>query len=125
MSVIEVPFVSPRTAEALLARAKQAQAEGRTAFASRGLRAARARDGKLLLTVEKALTLCDKTNEAQNGQTQRSSGTGAAYRIPPVQLQFIRSAYEALDRHKPDGSFDNLVPFAWYYGAAAELAFGG
>lgn len=92
-------------------------------FAERGLRAARARDSKLLLALELMEKCLDKLTEDQLGRYQRDPGTIRdmyAHTATPTELGLIRAAYKACD----EGLHSDLAHYQWIYGAAAQLAFG-
>jgi hypothetical protein len=117
MSQIEVPFVTDRTAESMYRRAKQKQEAGDRAYLERGQRAARARDPRLLLVLEKATERADAMHERQRGQERRTATDNR--RVEATEVQILRAAYTTLDKGTPEEGF------GWIYAAAAELAFGG
>lgn len=96
-------------------RAKQAQKARNQAFADRGMRAARARDPKLLYCLEKATEILAAEEERQRGRTRRA-GIEESEKVHVTELNMFRSAYETCDRGTP------VVNLEWVYGAAAWLA---
>lgn len=108
--------VDRRTVERAWIRAKEAQRANRRAFAEKGMRAAHARDPKLLKALEQAAEVLTAMNEEQLGQTQRGVTATMAERSVPTEVSLVREAYRLADEGHAS------IHFAWIYGAAAELA---
>lgn len=108
-------WINPETVERAYARAVYAQRVGNQAFANTGMRAARARDPKLLLALEKGAETLDQMQEHQHGRTRRSSST-FAHTVELTEVALWRKAYEFADKGEP------LAQLEWIYGAAAVLA---
>lgn len=95
--------------------AKQMQENRVQAFADVGLRAARARDPKMLKIMEKAAEYVTRLAENQNGRTRRSTANyGEKAEFTEVGLW--REAYKAMDEGRA------MYEFQWIYGAGAWLA---
>ncbi len=92
------------------------QQEGRQSFADVGLRAARARDPKLLKALEKGAELIGKASEAQMGFTRRGIDVPFAHTKEHTESQLWREAYRMVDQGTP------IANFQWIYGSAAYLA---
>lgn len=123
MAQIELAdFVTPAAAEAVLRWATEASKRGDMLLHARGTRAARARDPKLLLVMERVCELATKRMEDQLLQTRRGMGATVAEKAIPVEISGLQAAYQALDRSAPAGE---LAAYGFIYGAACRLAFGG
>ncbi len=96
-------------------RAAEAQRTRRQYIADVGMRAARARDPKLLLVLEKATEVLDKMQEQQVGRSRRTAST-LADSVELTEVALWRKAYEFADKGEP------LPHLEWVYGAAALLA---
>lgn len=96
--------------------AQQRQLGRDLSFGQIGMRAAKARDPKLLKALEKATEIITKQSERQFGRTRRDPGTEFRYTIEPTEVQLWREAYTFADKGEP------LEQFEWIYGAAAFLA---
>lgn len=95
--------------------AQRRQMERNLSFGQIGMRAAKARDPKLLKALEKATEIITKQSEDQFGRTRRDPGTEFRFTIEPTEVQLWREAYTFADKGEP------LVQFEWIYGAAAWL----
>lgn len=85
-------------------------------FSERGMRAARSRDARLLLVLEKAAEVLHERQEQQIGRTQRSWGSTEGEKADLTEYTLFREAYRLCDEGQP------LYNFCWIYGAAAYLA---
>lgn len=108
-------WINPETVERAYARAVVAQKVGNQAFANTGMRAARARDPKLLLALERGAEILDRMQETQVGRSRRSAERYADT-VELTEVALWRKAYEFADRGEP------LPHLEWIYGAAAVLA---
>lgn len=90
-----------------------ARAQG---WADIGLRAARARDPKLLKALEKMAEHATQMDDDQRGQTRRSSSTEFKDQRYTTVTQMCQAAYKMVDQGTP-------VPhLQWIYAGAAWLA---
>jgi len=87
-------------------------------YAERGMRAARAKDLKLMLVLEQATDVLLKVSNEQLGQYRYRSDVPFSHTVEPTEVQLWREAFKMADEGTP------LENFRWIYGAAAELAFG-
>lgn len=97
-------------------RAKEARASDSLAYAELGMRAAKARDPRLMKALERGAEVMDAARENQVGQYQRMTSTSFADKAVPTEVQMWRRAYEFADRGEP------LIQLQWVYGMAADLA---
>lgn len=95
--------------------AQRAQMEGWQAFADAGMRAARARDARLLRALEACAESTERLSESQTGQVRRQSSTPFAEQRAHTEVQLFREAFRLADAGNP---IENLC---WIYGAAAWL----
>jgi hypothetical protein len=107
-------FLTPERIEWAYGQAQKAQEQQRDIVAQTGMRAARARDPKLLKALEKAAEHTLKMHEAQMGRTRRSTEI-EGYKVEATEHQLFREALVAADKGEP------LQNFAWLYGAAAIM----
>lgn len=115
---VEVPeWLNAKTIEIAYGRVLHAQEKRDDRYASAGLRAARARDPKLLLALDKGAEVLDKTAENQQGRTRRSSEV-EGLKVVFTEATMWRNAYEMCDQ----GNQEGMHPYAHIYGAAALLA---
>ena len=121
MAAIETTnWVNRLTVEEAYRMARRLQAEDTPRsqnFARRGMRAAKARDPKLLLVLEKATEIVTQMSQEQFGQTRYRTDIPYSDRVEPTEVQLWREAYRLCDEGNPIGNF------MWIYGAAAHLAF--
>jgi hypothetical protein len=80
-----------------------------------GLRAAKARDAKMLRIMEKAAELMDAEEEKQRGETRRSSDKYSE-QITTTETQMWIAAYKTMDGGTPEEAL------MWIFGAGACLA---
>ena len=109
-------WINETTVERAFRRMNEAKRARRQNFASKGLRAARARDSRLLLALEGGSEVLLHMQERQQGRTMRDSGTEYSHRVDLTEYALWREAFKQCDKGEP------LVAFEWIYGAAAELA---
>jgi hypothetical protein len=108
-------WINPGSVEWAYRRASEAQRTRRQYIADAGMKAARARDPKLLLVLEKATEVLDRMQEEQVGRTRRTS-TKFSETVELTEVALWRKAYEFCDKGDP------LPHLEWIYGAAALLA---
>lgn len=114
-AAIELPYpVDPYTIERTWMRAKMFQKEERLNLAEQGMRAAKARDKRLLLCLGKAAEVITQMHDAQRGEEQRTSTDYRRATATPVQM--IQESYRLADEGKP------IIQFSWIYAAFGELA---
>lgn len=109
-------WLNPETVERAHGRAILAQEYRHQKFANCGMRAARARDPKLLKALEKGAEIIGKIAENQQGRTRRSVSSRGGETVEATEAQLWREAYRMCDEGTP------LENFEWIYGAAAYLA---
>lgn len=114
---IEIPeWINESTVEDAFRRMDRARGLRRQQFADKGLRAARARDSRLMKALEGGAEVLHTIQERQIGQRMRSSATPYGERVDLTEYAMWREAYKMCDEGTP------LSAFQWIYGAAAELA---
>jgi hypothetical protein len=114
---VEIPdWINETTVENAYRRALIAQRRDNQGFASKGWRAACARDGRLLKALEGATEVLQHMQERQRGRTMRDASTDYAQRVDLTEYSLWREAYKLCDQGSPSQHF------MWIYGAAAELA---
>lgn len=94
--------------------AKQMQEQRYQLFADIGMRAARARDEKMLKVMEKATEYIHGLSEDQMGRTRRST-SNYGETAEHTELGLWREAYRMMDKGEP------MEQFQWIYGAAAWI----
>ena len=110
---IEVPeWINDVTVERAYGRALRFQRQGKMGMAEAGLRAARARDGRLLKALEGGAEILHRMSVDQLGNDYSAAGI----KMDATEAQLWREAYKSADSGAP------MVQFRWIYGAAAELA---
>ena len=113
-------WINPKTVERAYFEANNAQTAGnelrRKRLAEGGMRAARARDPKLMLVLEKSAEILNQLAENQHGRTRRDQNTCHSERTELTEYTMWREAYKAADRGEP------VVQLALIYGVAAEMA---
>lgn len=115
-TTIEIPWVTEGSVEHAYGRCMQAQRAKDDNFANTGMRAARRRDPKLLLALEKGSEIIDRIAERQQGRTRRDASVSLGERTEFTEAQLWKKAYEFADKGEP------LQQLCWIYGAAAVLA---
>ena len=98
-------------------RARKEQAEGNYAWANIGMRAAKARDPKLLKALDLAANAMYAEEERQRGHSMRTTDIHAEARYS-TYTQMWRESYRMVDEGKA-GEVPHLM---WMYGAGAFLA---
>ena len=116
-------FITAERVEWAHREANKAHERGNQSFAQTGLRAARARDDRMLKVMEQAANILHQMSEEQMGQTRRMAVHSADnYRASAehTEMAMWREAYRLLDEGhiKPDTMNH---PLEWIYGAAALL----
>ena len=111
-------FITAKTVEKAYARAVREHEARSDRLATVGLRAARARDPKLLLVLDKAANVLDAMSESQMGRTRRSTEV-EGLKVEHTEVQLWKNAYKVCDKglDTPD-----LYPYCHVFGAAALLA---
>jgi hypothetical protein len=110
---VELPeWVNERTVEEAYRLCRIAQATRRQSFAEAGMRAARARDPRLLKALEGMSEVLLRQSERQFGPTFNVGGL----RVQATEYQLFRNAYTQADKGDADAHYE------WQYGAAAVLA---
>lgn len=110
---IELPdWINESTVERAYGRAMLFQKQGRMGMAEAGMRAARARDGRLLKALEGGAEILHQMSARQLGHNYNAAGI----KMEATEAQLWREAYKSAD------SGDPMVQFRWIYGAAAHLA---
>lgn len=113
---VEIPeWINERTVEEAYRKACRAQESRRESVAAAGMRAAKARDPKLLKALEGGAEVLHRMAVKQ----WSPSGTLAFHggvRSAPTEANFWREAYTTVDQGEP------MVQFSWIYAAAALLA---
>ena len=114
---VEIPsWINESTVERVYRMANIAQSSRRQSFADRGMRAARARDPKLLKALEGGAEVLQRIQERQHGRTMRDPGTPFGKRVDLTEFTLWREAHKMVDEGTP------IRAFEWVYGAAAVLA---
>lgn len=108
-------WINRNTVEWAFGRAQEAQQRRQQHIADAGMRAARARDPRMLLVLEKATEILDRMQEEQVGRLRRTSSKFSD-RVELTEVALWRKAYEFCDKGEP------LPHLEWIYGAAAILA---
>ena len=117
---IELPdFVNQGTVEHAYRRSKLFVHRRMHHMRDQGMRAARARDPKLLLALEYSAEILHGMAEAQYGRTGRDKSTQFSHTVEPTEVQLWKNAYEMCDKGADD---EGLGPYGWIYAAAAEMA---
>jgi len=110
---VELPeWINQNTVEEAYRLCKMAQEGRRQSLANAGMRAARARDARLLKALEGGAEVLHRMSERQLGGTFNVGGL----RVQSTEFQLWRNAYERADEGVADGHYE------WIYGAAALLA---
>lgn len=115
-SQIEIPIVSYGRVEQAYRYAKKWRDEDKTSWAQIGMRAARARDPKLLRALDQALEVLLAEHERQMGEFQRQGKTDFNERALPSEVGFFREVYRTVDESRP------MTEYMWGYAAACWLA---
>ena len=111
---IELPeWLNEKTVEYAHGRVLAEQRKGHVSIANAGMRAARARDSKLLKALEGGAEILQAMNDRQYGHHLEMNGI--RYN-GTTELQMWREAYKACDKGEP------VVQLQWIYAAAGILA---
>jgi hypothetical protein len=116
---MELPLgrtVNPNSVEHMHVRSIALRERWDRSRIEQGIRAARAREPKLMFVLEQATEVLDGMVESQMGSTMRSSGTEFAHRVPPTEMQIWREAYRTADEGQA------MDQFGAVYAAAGEFA---
>ena len=116
---IELPdFITPALIERAHRRAQAMLQMGQHGLFRQGVRAAQAKDPKLLKMLEVTANHLDHKSDNQAGQTRRDASSDEGDRVQFTEVAMWQSAYEVCER--PHMTLDDLHPFGWLYAAAAE-----
>lgn len=107
-------WVNRRTISRVWELACAAQAGNSMGFAQKGMRAARARDPKLLLVLERGAEVLRTWSDEQ--EAERIKHRPDAPKIDATEYGMWRAAYKSCDAGDP------MPQMMWVYGAAAHLA---
>lgn len=107
-------FITRKSLEEAYRHARRHQEMGRSSASQVGFRAARARDPRMLLALQKGSEILQQMSEEQFGQHGLECYGG--YKTPATEFQLWREAYVTADRGEA------LENFAWVYAAAAFLS---
>jgi hypothetical protein len=120
MARIELPeWINEDTVERAYSRAMEAQKQHDDHYADAGLRAAIARDPRLLLSLEHGAEVLTAMMERQRGRTMRDHSTPYGHRVELTEVGLWRNAYEQVDK---GAEYIHLYPYKWIIACAAELA---
>lgn len=112
---IDIETWSDERIEYAYGLASRAQIERWQWFADVGMRAARARDPKLLRALEACAESTERLSEQQTGRTRRDIDVEYGLTKGHTEAQMYREAYRLCDEGNP------IQNFEWIYGAAAWL----
>jgi len=117
MAAIIIDMLNYQAVDYAHTRAIKEQERNNLTFADIGMRAARARDQKLLKVLEKAAEIMVQEDERQRGQTRRNSDIESERRYT-TETQMWREAYRMVVENKAK----DVPHLMWIYAAAAFLA---
>ena len=109
-------FITPERVEYAYGLAQRYQMERRQSLADAAMRAARARDPKLLKALEKGAEIVGKMSEAQMGRTRRGIDVPFSHTKEHTESQLWREAYRMVDQGTP------IENFCWVYLAGCLVA---
>jgi len=114
-------FITVERVEWAHREANKAHERGHQMFAAIGLKAAKARDDRMLKVLEQAANLLHQMSEDQMGQTRRSSVNTDNHRMSAehTEVAMWREAYRLMDEGIDPAT--KVHPLEWIYGAAALL----
>jgi hypothetical protein len=113
---IELPYdVNRKTVEDAYRLVRIAQRDGSNRYVLAGRRAAKARDPKLLLALQKGAQVLQKMTEEQAGPHGFDVG---GMRVQHTEFQLCKNAYVAVD----EGRSEQELQYVHLYGMAAILA---
>ena len=107
-------WVNEATVERAYKRCRMAQLSRQQSFADTGMRAARARDPRLLKALEGMSTVLRKMSERQLG----ASFNVAGLRVDATEYQMFANAYRMVD----EGNMVGAGNYEWLLGGACVLA---
>lgn len=102
--------------------ARQANLKHDNYAARVAMRAASARDDRLLMALEGMCKWIDYEAESQFGHTRRETGRAHAETVEATEAGLIKAAYTCLDKHTPGTNTAQLDYFQYIYAGAAALA---
>ena len=108
-------FVTAEKVEWAYGMAMQSLEHRRQHMARVGMRAAKARDERLLKVLEKGTEILHRMSEHQMGETRRQASTPYSHQVEQTEVALWRKAYEFCDAGNP------LEELQWIYGAAALI----
>ena len=108
-------FFTPERVEWAYRMAMRDQRDQRVRYAGMAMRAAEARDAKLLKAMEKGAEIVTRMDEEQRGRTRRASDV-LAEQSETTETQLWRESYRLMDEGKP------IENFRWMYLAGMYLA---
>ena len=110
---VELPeWINESTVENAYRLCRLAQRTRQQSFANAGMRAAKARDPRILKALDGGSEVLHRQSERQLGGTFNVGGL----RVQATEFQLWRNAYEMADKGEADAHYE------WVYGAAAVLA---
>lgn len=107
-------WITPERVEYAYGLAMKRQQTRAEWWADVGLKAAKARDPKLLKALERAAEIVSKMDEEQRGRTRRAA-EHLNMQTETTETQLFREAYRMVDKGTP------IEELKWIYGAAAWL----
>jgi hypothetical protein len=111
---VELPYAVNRiSVERAYRSVRIAQQQKRDGVGAMGLRAAKARNPKLLLALQRGSEVLRGMAEEQTGGSGFDVG---GIRVQPTEYTLWKNAYETADKGEP------AVPYQWIYAAAGILA---
>jgi hypothetical protein len=113
---IELPIpITRSTVERAYGTCSRAQQHGSDYYVTRGRRAAKARDPKLLLVLQKGAEILQKMSEEQAGAHGFDVG---GIRVQHTEFTMWKNAYLAVD----SGDSEKQAEYSHFYGMGALLA---
>jgi hypothetical protein len=109
-------FLSAKRIEWAYGEARKAQVLRRMSVEAAAMRAARARDSKMLTALQAGAEHLQKLTETQAGQHGFDVN---GYRVQHTEFQLWKNAYVSMDRMGPG---DPEAQYSWIYVAAGILA---
>lgn len=107
--------ISPERVEYAYRMAIEAQQRRNDGFAQIGMRAARARDPRFMVALERMAEITGKMEDEQIGRTKRDIAATFGETRGTTEHQLFREAYKTAD------SGNAAEPLMWIYGAAAWM----
>jgi hypothetical protein len=115
-ALVEIPPVTFTRVEYAYREAKEWRFRGEDHKAQTALRAARARDSRLLKALDQAAEVLVAEHERQLGEYQRRGSIDHAEKSVPTEVAMFREAYRCADQGQP------VVQLQWIYAAGCLLA---